>query len=591
METLPGTAIRHRFAAFRLALIFGLVLALGGMAGATTSDQQLENEETIAAATLSGSFLAGQIATRDRDDKAAVQFYRKSLSFDPENEVLKQHLFQSLIANGQIDEAVTIARENHSPGGEGNVTKLVLSVDAIKRKSWARVQELLKEKQAGDLDNLIERLLNAWAVFGNGNAEKAISETQAILGAEWVVAIRDYHAGLMAAVNGDHTSAAIYFASVTDDRSIAGVLTETYLRALEAQAISQARAGNRENALETLALGTQLISGHPPFVRLRDQIESEKAVSLLVTQPQHGAAEIFFNVGGAIGRQGGTAMAQSFLQFAAYLNPKEDNITLALANLFERHEQYERANAYHMRIDESSPNYRRAQMEYALNLNNLEKVDEATAVMRELVEQDPTDLQAYMTLGAILSQHKHYEEAAGVYDRAAGQISEIEESHWNLFYRRGIAYERLKQWDKAEPNFKTSLELDPDQPDVLNYLGYSWVDMGINLDEGMDMIRRAVDLKPRSGFIIDSLGWAYYKLGKYDEAVSELERAVEIMPQDPVINDHLGDAYWRVGRRLEATFQWNHALANDPELDDKIRIRLKLRKGLPADENARAASE
>jgi Flp pilus assembly protein TadD len=159
-----------------------------------------------------------------------------------------------------------------------------------------------------------------------------------------------------------------------------------------------------------------------------------------------------------------------------------------------------------------------------------------------------------------------------------------------LYYRRGIAYERLKQWDKAEPNFRKSLELAPDQPDVLNYLGYSWIDMGINLEEGMKMIRKAVELKPRSGFIVDSLGWAHYRLGNYTEAVEELERAVDLMPEDPVVNDHLGDAYWKVGRRLEATFQWNHSLANKPTPEDQARIENKLKNGLTEKAEATAAT-
>src|SRR5690606_33991930 len=138
---------------------------------------------------------------------------------------------------------------------------------------------------------------------------------------------------------------------------------------------------------------------------------------------------------------------------------------------------------------------------------------------------------------------------------------------WTLFYFRGIAYERAKQWDKAEADLLQALALFPEQPHVLNYLGYSWVDQGMHLDEAMDMIARAVELRPNDGYIVDSLGWAHYRLGNYEEAVRELERAVELRPEDPVINDHLGDAYWKVGRRLEARFQWAHARDLDPEPD------------------------
>ena len=124
------------------------------------------------------------------------------------------------------------------------------------------------------------------------------------------------------------------------------------------------------------------------------------------------------------------------------------------------------------------------------------------------------------------------------------------------------------------------MQLFPDQPDVLNYLGYSWIDQGINLDEGLAMVRKAVELRPNSGFIIDSLGWAYYRLGRFEEAAEELQKALELMPSDPVINDHLGDAYWQIGRKLEAVFQWKHALAGEPAAEDKVKIEQKLQVGL-----------
>jgi Flp pilus assembly protein TadD len=156
-------------------------------------------------------------------------------------------------------------------------------------------------------------------------------------------------------------------------------------------------------------------------------------------------------------------------------------------------------------------------------------------------------------------------------------------SDWSTYYARGISYERAKQWPKAEADFKKALELFPDQPLVLNYLGYSWVDQGMNVPEAFKMLRRAVELRPTDGYIIDSLGWAYYRLGQYPEAVRELEKAIELKASDPVNNDHLGDAYWRVGRKLEAKFQWNHARDLNPEPEDLERILKKIEHGLTDD--------
>lgn len=199
-------------------------------------------------------------------------------------------------------------------------------------------------------------------------------------------------------------------------------------------------------------------------------------------------------------------------------------------------------------------------------------------------------LQALDALGNILRSRKLYAEAVGIYDRAIAMVGKPQRRHWAYFYARGTSYERLKNWPAAETDLKKALELYPDQPLVLNYLGYSWVDQGINLDKGMMLIERAVAVKPDDGYIVDSLGWAHYKRGNFKEAVRYLERAVELRPDDPVLNDHLGDALWRVGREREARFQWDQALSLKPEADDEIKIKRKLTEGLAAVEGETQAA-
>ncbi len=237
-----------------------------------------------------------------------------------------------------------------------------------------------------------------------------------------------------------------------------------------------------------------------------------------------------------------------------------------------------------------------SELQLGLNLADTGKVEEAKKHLQELIDADPADLRSYLALGSVLSDAKDYRAMATLYDKAVGVIGSVPtRNHWSVFFQRGIAYERLKEWDKAEPNFRKSLELNPDQPQVLNYLGYSWVDMNRNLDEGLDMIRKAVSLKPDDGYIVDSLGWAYYRLGRFDDAVAELERAAELKAGDPTVNDHLGDAYWRVGRKLEATFQWNRALGLKPEDAEIVKIKDKIENGLadikPSDPASAEAKE
>jgi tetratricopeptide (TPR) repeat protein len=568
----------HRRLFLALAAMLGASTVLASPGMATTSVAPALNE-LVKTTSLSGSFLAAQIAARDNDDIAAVAFYERSLELDPGNVELKRLLFLSLTANGRIGDAVNIAKGIPATDEQAPVVRLVTAVDAIKRGDWKGAEAQMQNDSTGDLDIMVEKLTAAWSAFGGGDAARARKIAADINGPDWVQVIRDYHQGLLASLSGDDKAAIAPLAAATQNQDAAAVLSETYMRALEALIGAHSRLGEFDKAGEVLSRGMDLLPGYTPFRQATALIEAKKPISLLVSSAKGGAAEIYYNVGTAISRQGGTTFAQGYLQLADYIDNKNDVVSMALAGIFETQKRHDRANEYYARISKESPFHRRAELEYALNLNDLEKVDEAKAKLRALIKEQPEDLLAYSTLGGVLSQHENFAEAAQVYDAAVATIAKPEPQHWNLFYRRAIAYERTKQWEKAEPNFKKALELAPNQADVLNYLGYSWIDMGINLEEGLKMIEKAVELSPRKGYIIDSLGWAYYKLGRYEDAVRELERAVEILPQDPVLNDHLGDAYWKAGRKLEATFQWNHALSSKPEPADEAWIREKLQKG------------
>ena len=214
--------------------------------------------------------------------------------------------------------------------------------------------------------------------------------------------------------------------------------------------------------------------------------------------------------------------------------------------------------------------------------------------LQTLIAERPDDVDALSALGNIYRSRKLFAEAAETYDKAIAKIASPGRANWDLFYFRGIARERIKRWPEAEADLRKALELLPEplgreRALVLNYLGYSLVDQHLKLDEALDMLRRAVELRPRDGYITDSLGWAFYRLGRYEEATRELERAMELRPSDPVINDHLGDVYWRTGRRLEATFQWNHARDLSPEPEDLVKIQRKIERGLDEPPSANAA--
>jgi len=232
-------------------------------------------------------------------------------------------------------------------------------------------------------------------------------------------------------------------------------------------------------------------------------------------------------------------------------------------------------------VDTKSPFGWQARLAMADALNRIERAPEAVTLLQAMSDERKDSADAPMMLGDILRSSERFDEAAKAYEDAITRLGTLTKEQWSLLYYRGIAYERSKQWDKAEADFLKALEFEPDQPYVLNYLAYTWVDKGMNFDRALTMLNKAVEEKPEDGYIVDSLGWVYFRLGKYDQAVEQLERAVELVPGDSVINDHLGDAYWRVGRHNEARFQWHRALNSNPEKDQVVPIESKLDKGLP----------
>ena len=299
----------------------------------------------------------------------------------------------------------------------------------------------------------------------------------------------------------------------------------------------------------------------PPVLvkELREEIDAGKSVPLLITTPVEGMAEVFYGLGELLTNEGGLAMGILYLQMALYVQPDHVPALIALANAYETARRFEDAVAVYDRIPKGTALQPEIDIRKAFDLNSLDKVEEAKAILDKLAAENPKDMKPLDAVGTIMRSHKRYAEAVDYYTRAIALVPHAAKRHWGLFYSRGTSYERLKNWPPAEADLQQALKLYPDQPMVLNYLGYSWVDQNRNLKEGMKLIEQAVALKPDDGYIVDSLGWAHFKLGNYKEAVRFLERAVELKPEDPVLNDHLGDALWKVGREREARFQWDQA--------------------------------
>ncbi|MBX3576045.1 MAG: tetratricopeptide repeat protein [Rhizobiaceae bacterium] len=557
-----------------LAAVSSLVLAMPLAAKETT--------ETVDIRSFSGAYLAARIAEVDNDLDSAIAYYERALAFDPDNQTLQQSLMLSLITTGRFDESLPLAEKLKTVPEVERFSRLALAVDAFRKQDFKAAEYWLKLALASDLDRLITGLMTAWAKAGEGDADAAFAAIDALQGPEWYGMFMNYHRALIAEGAGRDEIARQSYDAVMQDLSAGSAAPESWLRAAEAYANYLARKGDKEGALKALDAADEFASGRVPLQSLRLAVAGGMPIEPLVSGPVKGASEVLLNLGTALNRGGGETYVRLYLQYARALNPDGDSVLLQLAGVAEVQEDPAEAIALYERIPASSPLKRLSELQLGLNLADLDRKDEAVQHLTALLEAAPDDMRAYLALGGVYASQENYREAAKVYDRAADLLPSPVRANWNIFYQRGIAYERLKEWPKAEPNFRKALELYPDQPQVLNYLGYSWVDMNMNLDEGLELIRRAVDLRPSDGYIVDSLGWAYYRLGRFDEAVVELERAVSLKPDDAVLNDHLGDAYWRVGRKLEATFQWSHARDLKPEPDVLAQVQKKLAEGLPA---------
>lgn len=544
--------------------------------------EDAEPFDLTSANTFAGAFLAARTADVDRDYAMAADLYRIALQFEPDNREVKQRLMITLLIGGEFDKGVKVAEDLKSDRAVERITTVVRAIDAIRKREYRTAQKLLKYEGPNDLDRLMSTLLSAWAKYGQGRPKEALAQIKALDGPEWFRVFKNYHAGAIALAAGDKATARARLNDAILDREGGSAAPDTFMRAVEALARFEAREGNKQKALDTVSVGENLVNNYTPLEALRKSIEEGKHQEQQVRTAVQGAAAVLFSIGGALNREGAEDIVSLYLQTARRLDPESADILVMLGGIAENLKKEQEAIALYRSVPEDSPMRRVSELQLGLALAGVGKVDEAKKHLQGLIEVDPKNIRNYLAYGSVLSDAKAYKEMGELYDRAVEAIGPVpKRGDWTVFFQRGIAYERQKLWEKAEPNFRKALELNPDQPQVLNYLGYSWVDMNINLEEGLEMIRKAVELKPDDGYIVDSLGWAYFRMNRFDEAVGELERAAELMAGDPTINDHLGDAYWRVGRKLEAVFQWNQALELEPEEAEIPKIKAKIENGLP----------
>ncbi len=531
--------------------------------------------------TASGSYLAARHAGQMRDAEAAAAYYRAALKRDPQNVELRDHAFLSLLVGGDVEEAVAFAERIARSDKSDRVARLVLGVHALKQKHYATARREFAQSVRGPITDLAATLLTAWSQYGAGDAKGAVAAIDKLAGPDWYAIFKDLHAGMIYDLAGNKDEAGKRLEQ-------AYKLDPSALRVVEAYGSWLSRNRSAKDAAEIFAAFEKVLPDHPLVNEAKEQLNAGQKLPQLVATAQAGAAEALYGLGASLGRRGGEDLGLVYLQLGLYLAPNHPLALLSLADLYESLKKPELAIDVYKRVPANSPLHRNAAIQMAANLDTLNRVDEAEKQLDALIKERPKDIEAIMALGNVQRGHKKFAECADTYGKGIATIAHPEKANWVIYYFRGICYERSHNWPKAEADLKEALKLFPEQPHVLNYLGYSWIDQGVNLDDGMAMIKRAVQQRPDDGYIVNSLGWAYFRLGNYPEAVKQLERAIELKPEDPTINDHLGDAYWRIGRVLEARFQWAHARDLKPDPEDLPKIEEKLKNGMPEETSSQA---
>lgn len=523
-------------------------------------------------ASASGKYLAGRFARRNRDYGNAAELLSDALSLDTKNRRIRRAAFYSLVASGKIDAATRLADDIVAENSGAPIANLALAMQDVRAGKLEAAAKRVADMPRRGMNSFTSPLLLAWIRFAEGKPEEAVKALDGLAKISSFAALRNLHVGLIQDLAGN--------AQAAEEALRDAVKGTESLRAVQAYGAFLERAGRKEEARALYESFSAKNEDSDTNETLYTTLDSGRKPPRLVSNANEGLAEVFFNLAGTLAQGRSTDLALIYGRLALNLRPDFPLAQVLLGGLLESLDRKEEALALYQAVSPESPLSWSARLRSAATLDDLKRTDEAIAQLRKMAAERKDRSEALVRLGDLLRSKEKFAESAEAYSGAIGRMSDLSAKDWSLFYARGIAYERSNQWAKAEKDFLRALELSPDQPFVLNYLGYSWVDQGLNLERARKMIEKAVELRPNDGYIVDSLGWVLYRIGDFEGATANLERAVLLRPDDPTINDHLGDAYWRVGRLLEARFQWRRALSLDPEKKDIPAIEQKLRRGL-----------
>lgn len=546
-----------------------VALCISGLTAVEAKTTAVIDMSDQAATASLGKYLSARFAAGSHDFNEASKLYRDSLEGDPTNPQLLTFAFFYSAAAGKIDDAAKLAERLVANLPDDRAARLTLAVQSLKKHEYKKARDQIGKSAKGPFTSFTVALIDGWAAAGAGDKDAAMADFKLLHAQHSADALAYFNEAMLAELFGDKDAADANYkqsllAAGPTPRVVDayGRFLERNGRAVEAKALYEKTAQNEGYAAVTAPGLARIANGEIP--------------QPLAPRAEDGAAEALFGIAASLNDEQSRDVSILYLRLALYLQPKLDLATVLLANRCEGLGKYDDAIAVYQGIDKDSPFYRTAAVAIAVDIAREDKTDQAIDMLTKLSQSYPDDLETWTALGDAYRQGKRYGEAVTAYNHALALTAPPNKRSWPLLYARAIAEQESGNWNKAEADLKEALTLSPNEPQLLNYLGYSWVDKGRNIKEALAMLEKARSLSPQDGYIIDSVGWAYYRLGRYADAVNALEDAIQLVPGDPTINDHLGDAYWKVGRKLDATFQWSHALAFGAEAGEKAKIEKKL---------------
>lgn len=522
---------------------------------------------------LSGAYLAARSASTAADFDEASTYFARAIALDPSNPFLLNNGAASFLSLGDLDNAVTIAKALEEQGAHSQIADLVLMIDDVLAGNYDAVTKRIKD--GAQLGPVVTELIDAWATIGGGKMSDAIEKLDALGKQPGLAGISRYHKALALGSVGDFEAAAAIFEGINDKGF--SHTRSTLIAYIEI--LSQLERND-----EAVALLKKLYTNgtsDPEFDEVMARLEANETLPFSATPTaREGIAQSAFTLAEILAADGTPDQTILYSRMAEILNPELIPAVLLSAEMLEDMEQFNLATETYSKVPEGHALFHLAEIGRAETLRRSEKPEAAIEVLNALAKSHTNLPIVHVSLGDLLRSQEEYADAVVAYEKALDLFPNVDPDQWFIYYSLGICHERLDDFDAAESDFRKALELNPDQPQVLNYLGYSLIEKNLKLNEALAMIEKAVEARPEDGYIVDSLAWAYYKLERFDEAAKLMEKAAQLEPLDPIVSDHLGDALWMVGRKIEADFQWRRALSFEPEEEDAERIRLKLDVGL-----------